>query len=132
MLEDQTQRQDLKDSVWRFGKVKFMTIFFYKFGELIRSSFVKTPLRFSAILIFQIIGYICFLWSILAYFHPIADRKNGHATRVLKYRRYLNDLNFNGFVFSNGLNCSVTHKFERFNKLSKNILDLSFYQDQNK
>ena len=94
------------------------------------SSYVKIPLRSSAILNIENNDKYCFIWSIVAHLHPIADSKNGHATRVSKYRQYFNELNIDGFYFSNGFKCSDVHKFEKLNNLSVNIFELSFYQDQ--
>ena len=37
-----------------------------------------------------------------------------------------------GFHFTNGFKCSEVHKFIELNNLSINILELKFYQDQNK
>ena len=68
--------------------------------------------------------------SILAYL-PIADSKKGHATRGSTYRQKFNELNIEGFDFTNGFECSDVHKFEKIKKLSKNIFELNFQQDQN-
>ena len=62
--------------------------------------------------------------------HPISDSKNGHATRVSIYRQFFNEINIDGFNFINGFKCSDIHRFEKLTKLSKNILELNFYQDQ--
>ena len=32
--------------------------------------------------------------------------------RVSNYKQYFNELNFNGFTFSNGFKCSDMHKLE--------------------
>ena len=39
-------------------------------------------------------------------------------------------MNIQGFVFLNGFKCSDVHKFEKLNKLSINIFEMNFYQDQ--
>ena len=70
----------------------------------------------------------CFLWSILACLHPCKN----HPNRVSNYRQYFNELNINGFNFTNGFKCSDVHRFNEINKLSVNIFELNFYQDQNK
>ena len=46
-------------------------------------------------------------------------------------KKYFDELNIDGFVFSNGFKCSDTHRFEKLINLSKNIFELNFYQDQN-
>ena len=40
-------------------------------------------------------------------------------------------MNLQGFEFTNGFKNGDVHIFERLNKLSKNIFELGFYQDQN-
>ena len=40
----------MKSSGWRFDKNNSMTVYFYKTGEMNGFSYVKTPLRSSAIL----------------------------------------------------------------------------------
>ena len=105
-----------------------MTIFFYKTGEMNGSSFVKIPLRSSAILNIENDDKYCFFWSILDHLHPC---NNSHPNRVSNDRQYFNELNIQAFDFSNGYKCSDVHKFEKLNNLSINIFELSFCQDQN-
>ena len=69
----------------------------------------------------------CFLWSILASLYPC----NNNPNRVSNCRQYFNELNINGFDFTNGFKCSDVHKFNELNNLSVNIFELNFYQDQN-
>ena len=63
-LELQIQQQEMKDSGWRFDKIKSMTKYFYKTGEKNGSSYVKLPLRTNAILKTQKNDKYCFIWSI--------------------------------------------------------------------
>ena len=49
-LEHQSQKQEMKDSDWRFDKFFSMTIYFYKTTEMNGSSCVKMQLRSSAVL----------------------------------------------------------------------------------
>ena len=79
---------------------------FYKTGELNGSSYVKIPLRWNAILNFQSNDKYCFFWSFLASLHP---RENDHPNRVSKYNQCFNELNINGFDFTNGFKCSDMH-----------------------
>ena len=69
-LEHQIQIQELKDCGWRFDKINSMTIYFYKTGEMNGRSYVKIPLRSSAVLNIENDDKYCFLWSILAKLHP--------------------------------------------------------------
>ena len=94
-----------------------------------RLSYVKIPLRSSAILNIENKDKYCFIWSILAYLHPC---NNNHPNRVSNYKQYSNELNIQGFDFTNGFKRSDVHKFNESNNLSINIFELNFYQDQNK
>ena len=66
-LKHQIQQLEMKDSGWRFDKNSSMTVDFYKTGEINGQSYVKIPLRSSAVLNIESKGNYCFLWSILAY-----------------------------------------------------------------
>ena len=111
-LEYQIQQQEMKDSGWRFDKINSMTIFFYKTNEMNGSNYVKIPLRSNAILNIENNDKYCFLWSILAYLRPC---NNNHPNRVSNYRQYFNELNIQGFDFTNGFKCSDVHKFNELN-----------------
>ena len=128
-LEFQIQQQEMKNSGWRFDKINSMTVYFYKTVELNGSNFIKIPLRSNASLNIENNDKYCFLWSILAYLHPC---NNNHPKRVSNYKQYFNELNINGFDFTNGFKCSDVHRFNEVNNLSVNIFELNFYQDQNK
>ena len=127
-LEYQIQQQEMKDSGWRFDKINSMTIYFYKTTEMNGSNYIKIPLRSNAILNVENNDKYCFLWSILAWLHPC---NNNHPNRVSNYRQYFNELNIQGFDFTNGFRCSDVHKFNELNNLSVNIIELNYYQDQN-
>ena len=127
-LEHQIQQQEMKDSGWRFHKINSMTVYFYKTRELNDSKYVKIPVRSDAILNIGNNDKYCFLWSILASLHPC---NNSHPNRVSNYKQYSNELNVNGFDFTNGFKCSDVHKFNELNNLSVNIFELKIYQDPN-
>ena len=128
-IEHQIQIQETKESGWIFEKINSMKISFYKTTELNGSSYVKIPLRTSAILNVQNNDKYCFIWSILASLHPC---ENNYPNRVNNYVQYFNELNFQGFDFTNGFKCSDVHKFNELNNLSVNIYELNFYQDGDK
>ena len=128
-VEYQKQQQEMKDSGWRFDKINSMTVYFYKTVEMNGSNYVKIPLRSNAILNIENKDKYCFIWSILASLHPC---KNNHPNRVSNYRQYFNELNINGFNFTNGFKCSDVHRFNELNNLPVNIFELNFYQNQNK
>ena len=127
-LENQKQQLEIRDSGWRFDKYNSMTIYFYKTGELKDSIYVKIPLRSNAILNIENNDKYCFIWSILASFHPY---NNNHPNRVSNYKQYFNELNINGFDFKFGFKCIDVHKINEINNLSLNIFELSFHQEQN-
>ena len=127
-LEHQIQKQEMKDSGWRFDKLYSMTIYFYETTEMNGSNYIKIPLRSNAILNVENNDKYCFLWSILAWLHPC---NNNHPNRVSNYQQYFDELNINGLDFTYGFRCSDVHKFNELNSLSVNIFELNFYQDQN-
>ena len=95
-----------------------LTLYFYKTGELKGSNYVKIPFRSNAILNIEKNDKFCFIWSILAIVHPC---NNNHPNRVSIYEQYFNELNIQGFDFTNGFNCSDVQKFNGINNLSINI-----------
>ena len=127
-LEHHIQKQEMKDSGWRFDKINSMTIYFYETIEMNGLNYVKIPFRTNAILNIENNDKYCFLWSILAWLHPC---NNNHPNRVSNYRQYFNELNIQGFDFTNGFKSSDVHKFNELNNLSVNIFELNFHQDQN-
>ena len=128
-LEHQIQIQETKESGWIFDKINSMKISFYKTEELNGNSYVKIPLRSTAMLNIQNNDKYCFVWSILASLHPC---ENTHPSRVNNYLQNFNELNSQSFDFTNGFNCSDVHKFNELNNLSVNIYELNFYQDGDK
>ena len=56
-----------------------MRIRFYKADELKGASYVKLPLRSSAILNIEKTDIYCFIWSIVAFLHPCG---HNHPTGV--------------------------------------------------
>ena len=90
-LEHQIEIQETKESGWIFDQINSMKISFYKTIELNGTSFIKIPLRSSAILNIQNNDRYCFIWSILASLHPF---ENTHPSRVNNYIQYFSELNF--------------------------------------
>ena len=116
-LEGQIQKQELKDSRWRFGKTKSMTKYLYKIDGLNGSSYDIIPLRSNSILSIENNDKYCFISSIISYFQPC---ENTPPTTVKNYRQYFNELNNEGFDFNNGYKCIDVHIFEKLNNLSIN------------
>ena len=88
---------------------------------------VKNPLRISATLNSENDDNYCFILSILAKLHPC---KNNHPNRVSNYRQNFNELNLEGFDFTNGFQYSDVLKLEKLSNLCINISELNFYQDK--
>ena len=86
------------------------------------SSYVKITLRSSAILNIKNDDIYCFIGSILAKLHPCENNSN----IVSSYRKNFNELNIEGFDFTNGFKCSDMYRFEKLNNLSINIHELNF------
>ena len=125
-LKHQFQIQETKESGWIFDKINSMKKRFYKTGELNGSSYVKILLRSNALIKTKNNDKYCFIWSILANFHPC---DNDRPNRVSNYKQYFDELKIEGFDFTNGFKCSDVQKFEKLNNLSINIFELNFYQD---
>ena len=122
-LEHQNQNQETKESGGIFDKINSMKISFYKTTELKGTSYVKIPLRSSAILNTQNNDKYCFIWSILASLYPC---ENTHPSRVNIYIQSFNELNFQSFDFTKGFKCSDVHRFNELNDLYVNIFELNF------
>ena len=86
-------------------------------------------MRSSAILNIQNNDKYCFIWSILASLHPC---ENDHPNRVSNYNQCFNELNIDGFDFTNGFKCIDVPRFSEINNLSINLNELNFYQDDDK
>ena len=127
-LEARKQNLEMRESGWNFQRVNSMTISFYNTGNMDGSSYVKIPLRSSAIVNIKNDDKYCFIWSILAKLHPSETNPD----RVAKYRPYFNELNIEGFDFTNGFRCSNMYRFEKLNNLSINIYELNFDQNKHK
>ena len=127
-LEDRIQLQESEDSGCRFVKDNSMRIYIFKTTEMDGSTFLKILLRSSAILSIENDDKFCFLWSILASLHPFED---SHPDIVSIFRQYFNELNIQGFDFTNRFNCSDVNKFEKLNNLSINIFELIFLSRSN-
>ena len=78
-LESRIQNLETKESGWVFQRVNSMTISYYSIGNMDGSSYVKIPLRSSAIVNTKNDDKYCFLWSILAKLQPC---ENNNPIRV--------------------------------------------------
>ena len=86
-------------------------------------------MRSNAILNIENNDKYCFIWSILASLHHC---NNNHPNRFSNYKQCFDEINIDGFDFTNGFKCIAVHKFNELNKLSINLYEFIFYQDQNK
>ena len=106
-----------------------MTSCFYKTSEVIGSSYLKIPIRSSAAVNIKSDGKYCFLRSILPHFHPITISQNGHPSKVSKNTQYFNELNVDGFNFTNVFKSTDVHGLEKLYNLSVIFSDLLFYEE---
>ena len=106
-----------------FDKIDSMKIRFSKTGDLKGSSYVKIQLRSFALRNTKSDDKYCFTWSMLAKHYSF---ENDYPNRVSIYREHFDELNVDGFDFSNGFKCSDVQKSEKLNNSSINILQLSF------
>ena len=127
-LEARKQNLEMQESGWVFQRIDSMTISFYNTGKMDGSSYVKIPLRSSAIVNIKNDDKYCFIWSILASLYPCENNPN----RVSNYEPYFIELNIEGFDFTNGFKCSDMYRFEKLNNLSINIYELGFDQKKHK
>ena len=72
------------------------------------SNYVKVPLRLNAILKIGKNDKKCFVCPVLASLHPCNNIN--HPNRVSNYKQYFNEINYNGFDFTNGFKCRDVHK----------------------
>ena len=122
------QKQEMKDSCWRFGQSNLKTTYFFKTTESNGSIYVKFPLRNAAILIIENDGKLCFFWSILAHLHPCENTEPDRVSVIID-EQFFNDLYFNGFDFTNGIKRSDVHILEKKNNLSINQFEFGFYRE---
>ena len=106
-----------------------MRKYFCRTGELNGSSYAKNSLRSNAILKIENNIKYCFIWAKSAHLYPC---NINHPNRVSNYKQYFNELNTEGFDFTNGFKRSDVHIFEKLNNLSINVFELNFHQDKNK
>ena len=104
-LENRIQNIEMKASCWNSQKIISMSIKFFETGILNGSSYVKTPLRSSALVNFKNDDKHCFVRSILTSLHPC----NINPNTVSNYRQYFDEINIKGFDFTNGFKCSDMH-----------------------
>ena len=97
-----------------------MTLEFYETGDMNGRSYVKVPLRSSAVLNDKIVDKYCFLLSILVKFHHCNINLPNVASN---YGQKFHDFNIEGFDFTNGFRCNDVHMFEKINNLCINIFE---------
>ena len=105
-----------------------MTMRFYKPNELNGSSYVKIPIRSSAIFISEDDDKYCFLRSSLAHLRP---SENISPNGVSNYRQHFIEINFDGFDFLNGFKCGDVFRLEKLKMFSITIFEQKFHQDGN-
>ena len=127
-LDNEIENRDMEVSGWNIKAIIHLKIYFHKTNPINGMTFKKFPIRTNSILNIQNRDTYCFLWSILAYIHPMADKN--HPYRVSKYIPYQNELNITDIDFTNGMRIIDIPKFENLNNhLSKNVFEYTTYED---
>ena len=99
---------------------------FHKTNAFNGTTYVKFAKRTNSTLNIQNIDTYCFLWSILASFHPV----DKDPQRVTKYKPYRDELNITNINFANGMKIVEIPRFERLNPtLSINVFEYSTEED---
>ena len=94
-LEHHIQQKEMKYRGRVFAKISSMIIYFYKTSEMNGSSYVKNPLRSSAIFKIENDDKYCLVWSIFAKLDPY---NNNHPNRVSNSKKYFNKLKIDGLI----------------------------------
>ena len=82
---------------------------------------MKIPLRSNALIKIENDDNICFIWSKLASLQPCDnDQPNG----VTNYKQYFDEINVQGFNFTNGFKDSDVQKIQKLNNLPINVFEL--------
>ena len=100
---------------------------FHKTNAFHGTTYVKFAKRTNSTLNIQNNDTYCFLWSILARFHPV----DKDPQRVTKYIPYRDELNITNNNFSNGMKIVEIPRFERINPtISVNFFVYSTEEDK--
>ena len=127
-LDNEIENRDMEGSGWNVQGINHLKIYFHKTNPINGRTYIKFPIRTNAILNIQNKDTYCFVWSILAYIHPIDDKN--HPYRVSKYIPYRNELNITNIDFTNGMKITDIGKFENLNnQLSINVFEYSTDED---
>ena len=127
-LDNEIETRDMEGSGWNVQGINHLKIYFHKTNRINGRTYIKFPIRTNAVLNIQNTDTYCFLWSILAYIHPIDDKN--HPYRVSKYIPYRNELNITGIDFTNGMKIIDIDKFEKLNnQLSINVFEYTTDDD---
>ena len=102
-----------------------MTKYLSKTSELNSSNYIRIPESSSSILNRKNDDKLWFLWSNLAHLHHC---EKSHFYVVSNYTEFFSEFYIVGFEFSYGIKFIDVNTYGKLNNLSKNIIELSFYQ----
>ena len=93
----ETKIEDLKnkDSGLMFEGIKTMNVRLYKIKPLSAGIYVKLPLNNKSVLNIQNKDNKCFLWCVIAHFHPTSN----HSTQTTYYKQYEKEINMTGIEY---------------------------------
>ena len=114
-LEDRMTEENFEGSGLILKQITFVQIKIHPYRSRLGGTYVKLPISNHEILNIDNTGYdLCFIWSVLAYFHHADDPD--HPNRVSNYRPYINELNLNGMTGETSI-----EDVERFNEQNPSI-----------
>ena len=111
ILNQRAHNVELEGSGFDFQHIIELSIHMYLISDVKGKSYVKLPFTHQSVLNIKNNDNLCFLWCILACFHPV-DSKN-HSSRVSKYEPYSNELNVENIDLKDGMKIKGISKFEK-------------------
>ena len=125
-LDNIMQDRDMEGSGWNIQGINHLKLYFHKTNPINGRTYIKFPIRTNSILNIQNNDSYCFVWSILAFLHPV----DKDPQRVSKYEPYRNELDISNIDFTNGMRIIDIPKFENLNnQISINVFEYSKEED---
>ena len=122
-LKDAITEAQLRESGWRFVKIKSKKLVINKYKNNSGGSYIPLPFSSSNIINIQNNDQLCFLWSVIAHLHPAQN----HKERVSHYNKteYKNELDLTGGLdeFPYDYN-----KLTKFHKKNKHIIEVNVFE----
>ncbi|XP_030762209.1 uncharacterized protein LOC115887026 [Sitophilus oryzae] len=132
IIKRRFQEFNEKDSGWTLQQLLHVDVRVNKINPLKASSYIPLPKEIEAkkaVLNIQNTDQKCFVWSVLAAFHPIHWTQN--ANRVQNYQPFEQELDVRGIDFP--ISLKQISKFEQLNNIPINVygLEKAYKHDRN-